>query len=46
MTLKELNSTMDGRPIYAFVDEYGRTIAQAVGESAARALKKYLNGKV
>lgn len=44
--MKKLNNTRDGDPIYAFLDEHGKTIAQAVGESAARALKKYLDGKV
>ena len=32
-----------GEPMYAFTDEYGRTIVQAVGETAARALNKYLH---
>jgi hypothetical protein len=32
----------DGAPIFAFIDDCGRTIAQAVGMSAARALKEYL----
>lgn len=42
MIIKKLITTVEGQPIYAFVDEHGSTIAQAIGESAARALKKYL----
>lgn len=49
MTYKRLHSTVtiDGKilPIFTFLDEYGRTIVQAVGEHRLKLFKKYFHEK-
>jgi len=38
-----LRTTSGGEPIYAFVDEWGHTVVQAIGNKSAKILNKYLN---